>query len=117
MCTWERTKYSQFLNIAASPPVGYDVATITSFDIPCNLCPVVASLLFAGNCFILQQNSTFFDELLYAFIDILGEHCSGSRLNLRLLISGDNLFLIFLEWIGFEVYVVDLPLLLNPVNM
>jgi hypothetical protein len=66
------------LNIAASPPVGHDVTTITSFDIPCNLCPVVAWLLFAGICFILQQNSTFFDELLYGLTDILGEHCSGS---------------------------------------
>ena len=62
--TWDRTTYSQFLNIVASPPVGHDDTTITSFDIPCNLCPVVASLIFAGICIILQQNSTFFDEVL-----------------------------------------------------
>ena len=43
--TRDRTTYSQFLNIAASPPVGHDVITIKSFDIPCNLCPVVALLL------------------------------------------------------------------------
>ncbi len=62
--TQERTTYSQFLNMAASPPVGHDVTTMASFDIPCNLCPVVASLLVAGICFILQRNSTFFDEVL-----------------------------------------------------
>jgi hypothetical protein len=28
------------------------------------LCPVVASLIFACICIILQQNSTFFDEVL-----------------------------------------------------
>ena len=45
--TRDRTTYShQFLNIAASPPVGHDVITIKSFDIPSNLCHVVASLLF-----------------------------------------------------------------------
>ncbi len=53
--TQDRTTYSQVLNITASPPVGHDVITMTSFDIPCNLCPVVASLLLAGICFILQQ--------------------------------------------------------------
>ncbi len=52
------------LSIVASHPVGHDDTTITSFDIPCNLCPVVASLIFAGICIILQQNSTFFDEVL-----------------------------------------------------
>jgi hypothetical protein len=57
--TRDRTTYSQFLNIAASPPVGHDFKTMTSFDIPCYLCPEVASLLFAGICFILEQNSTF----------------------------------------------------------
>ena len=43
--TRDRTTYSHFLNMAASPPVGQDVTTMASFDIPCNLCPVVASLL------------------------------------------------------------------------
>jgi hypothetical protein len=62
--TWDRTTYSQFLNIVASPPVGHDDTTITSFHIPCKLCPVVASLIFAGICIILQQNSTFFDEVM-----------------------------------------------------
>ena len=88
-----RTTYSQFLNIVASSPVGHDDTTITSFDIPCNLCPVVASLIFAGICIILQRNSTFFDEVLERLMEILGEHCSGSSLNFRLLISFDNLFL------------------------
>ncbi len=46
--TRDRMTYSQFLNIAAKPPVGHDVTIIASFDIPCNLWPVVASLLFAG---------------------------------------------------------------------
>ena len=50
--TRDRTTYSQFLNIVASPPVGQDDTTITSFDIPCNLCLVVASLIFAGLCSI-----------------------------------------------------------------
>ena len=52
--TRDRTTYSQFLNIAANPPVGHEVIIITSFDIHCNLCPVVASFLFAGICFILH---------------------------------------------------------------
>jgi hypothetical protein len=47
--TRDRTTYSQFLNIAAKLPVGLDDTIIESFDIPCNLWPVVASLLFAGN--------------------------------------------------------------------
>jgi hypothetical protein len=54
--TWDRITYFQFLNIAASPLVGHAITTMTSFDIPCNLCPVVASLLFAGICLILQRN-------------------------------------------------------------
>jgi hypothetical protein len=78
---------------------------------------VLASLLFAGICFILQRISTFFDELLYGLTDILDEHCSGSSLNFWLLISVENLFLSFYKWIGFEVCMVDLPLLLNPVDM
>ena len=57
--TRDRTTYSQFLNIAAKPPVGHDDTIIASFDIPCNLCPVVASLLFAGICFILHRKATF----------------------------------------------------------
>jgi hypothetical protein len=62
---------------------------------------VVASLLFAEICFILQQNYTFFDELLYGLTVILGEHCSGSSLNFWWLISVDNLFLSFsrVDWI------------------
>ncbi len=46
--TRDSTTYSQFLNIAAIPPVGHDVTTMTSFafDILCNLCPVVASLVW-----------------------------------------------------------------------
>jgi hypothetical protein len=35
--TRDRTTYSQFLN-----PVGHDVTMIASFDIPCNLWPVLA---------------------------------------------------------------------------
>jgi hypothetical protein len=41
--TQDRTTYSQFLNIAAELPVSHDDTMIASFDIPCNLCPVVAS--------------------------------------------------------------------------
>ncbi len=50
--TWDRMTYSQFLNIVAKLPVGHDDTMIASFDIPCKLWPVVASLLFAGICFI-----------------------------------------------------------------
>ena len=57
--TRDRTTYSQFLNIAAKLPVGHDDTIITSFDIPCNLCPVVASLLFAGICSNLHRKATF----------------------------------------------------------
>ncbi len=59
--TRDRTTYSQFLNIAAKLPVGHDDTMIASFDIPRNLCPVVASLLFAGICFILHRKVTFFE--------------------------------------------------------
>ena len=52
--TRDRTTYSQFLNIAANLPVGQDVIIVTSVDIPCNLCPVGASFLFAWICFILH---------------------------------------------------------------
>ncbi len=60
--TQDRMTYSQFLNIAAKLPVGHDNTMIASFDIPCNLCPVVASLLFAGICFVLHQKVTFFED-------------------------------------------------------
>ncbi len=62
-CTQDRTTYSQFLNIAAKRPFGNDDTIIASFDIPCNLWPVVASLLFAGICFILHQMVIFFEDL------------------------------------------------------
>ena len=52
--TLERTTYSQFLN---SPPVGQDEIITTSLLIPCNLCPVVASLEFIGSYCILHLNS------------------------------------------------------------
>ncbi len=61
--TQDRTTYSQFSNIAAKLPVGNDDTMIASYDIPCNLCPVVASLLFAGICFILHRNLTFFEDV------------------------------------------------------
>ncbi len=57
--TRDRTTYSQFLNIAARLPVGHDDTIIASFDIPCNLWPVVASLLFAGICIILHRKTIF----------------------------------------------------------
>ena len=57
MRTRDRTTYSQFLNIAASPPVGHDVPAIASFGIPCNLCPVVASLLF------VREFVSFYNEI------------------------------------------------------
>ncbi len=39
--TQDRTTYSQLLNIATKLPVGHDDTMIASFDIPCNLYPVV----------------------------------------------------------------------------
>ena len=60
--TQDRTTYSHFLNIAAKPPVGHDDTIIASFDIPYNLWPVVASLLFAGICFISHWKVTFFED-------------------------------------------------------
>ncbi len=114
MCTRNRTTYFQFLNIAASPLVGHDVTLMTSFDIPCNMCPVVASLLLAGICFILQH---FFYEILRGLTDIFGEHCSGSSLNFSCSFRLTIYSSVFLEWIGFEVGMVNLPLLLNPVDM
>ncbi len=60
--TQDRTTYSQFSNIAAKLQVGHDDTMIASFDIPCKLCPVVASLLFAGICFILHRKVTLFED-------------------------------------------------------
>ncbi len=60
--TRDRTTYSQCLNIAAKLPVGHDDTIIESFDIPCNLWPVNASLLFAGICIILHQKTVFFED-------------------------------------------------------
>ncbi len=60
--TRDRTTYSQFLNIAAKLPIGHDDTIITSFDIPYNLWPVVAPLLFAGICIILHRNTAFFEN-------------------------------------------------------
>jgi hypothetical protein len=89
--TQDRTTYSQFLNIAAKLPVGPEDTMIASFDIPCNLWPVVASLLFAGICFILHWKVTFFEDAWYCFTDTSGENCCGSSLNLQLIISFANL--------------------------
>ena len=61
--TRDRTTHSQFLNIAAKLLVSHDDTMIASFDIPCNLWPVVASLLFAGICFILHRKATFFEDV------------------------------------------------------
>ncbi len=61
--TQDRTTYSQFLNIAAKPPVGHNDTIIVSFDIPCNLGLVIASLLFAGICFFLHQKFFFFEDV------------------------------------------------------
>ncbi len=60
--TQDRTTYSQFLNIAVKLPVGHDDTIIASFDIPCNLWLVVASLLFAGICIILHRKTIFFED-------------------------------------------------------
>ncbi len=57
--TQVRTTYSHFLNIDAGPQVGHEVTIITTFDIPCNLWPVLASLVLARICFILHWNSIF----------------------------------------------------------
>ena len=83
--TRDRTTYSQFLN-----PVGHDVTMITSFDIPCNLWPVVASLLLAGICLILQLNRIFCLDPTNSLTDTFVENSSGSSLKLRSLKSVDN---------------------------
>ncbi len=67
--TQDRTTYSQFLNIAAKPPVDHDDTIIASFDIPCNLWLVVASLLFAGIRFILHRKVTFFEDAWWCLTD------------------------------------------------
>ncbi len=89
--TQDRTIYSQYLNFAAKLLVGHGNTIIASFDIPCNLWPVVASLLFAGICFILHWKVTFFEDSWWCLTDTLGENYSGSSLNLRLIISFANL--------------------------
>jgi hypothetical protein len=52
--TQDRMTFSQILNIAAKSLVGHDDTIMASFDIPFILWLVVASLLFAGICFILH---------------------------------------------------------------
>ncbi len=89
--TQDRTTYSQFLSIAAKLPVGHDDTMKTSFDIPCNLWLVVASLLFAGICIIWHRKTAFFENAWYCFTVTSGENCSGSSLNLRLISSFANL--------------------------
>jgi hypothetical protein len=74
--TLDRMTYSQFLNIAAKPPVGHDDTIIASFN------PDVVSLLSAGICFILHQKVTFFEDAWWCLTDTSGENCSGSSLNL-----------------------------------
>ena len=81
----DKTTYSQFLN-----PVGHDVTMITSFDIPCNLWPVVASLLLAGICLILQLNRIFCLDPTNSLTDTFVENSSGSSLKLRSFKSVDN---------------------------
>ncbi len=114
--TRDRTTYSQFLNIVASPPVGNDDTTITSFDTPCNLCPVVASLIFSGICIILQQNSTFlmkYYSVWWKFwVSIVPVQDWISGFSFCLIIDSS----IVLGWIG-DVCGVDFSLLLNPVGM
>jgi hypothetical protein len=83
-------QYSQFLN-----PVGHDVTMITSFDIPCNSWPVLAPLVFAGICFILQLNLYFFLDPTNSLTNIFVENSSGSSLNLQSFNSVDNLFFKF----------------------
>ena len=51
--TQERTVYSQFLN---KDPLGQDETMTMSLDVPCNLWPVVASLVFTGNWVIWHVN-------------------------------------------------------------
>ena len=51
--TRDSTVYSQFLN---NPPFGQDEIIMTSFDDPCNLCPVVALLVLTGNWVIRHVN-------------------------------------------------------------
>jgi len=85
--TLERTTYSQFLK---RPPFGHEVTMITSFDIPCNLWPVVASLQFTGNCLILHLNSVFpgasgctltFTTVCHSSVSILNKWWSVSSLS------------------------------------
>ena len=61
--TRDSTTYFQFLKIFDSPPVGYEDTIITSFDIPCNLWPVVPSLEFAGIWCILHWNIFFLKDV------------------------------------------------------
>ncbi len=74
--TQDRTTYSQFLNVPAKPLVSHEDTIIASFDIPCKLWPVVASLQFAGICFILHWKVTahpilFFFLLSLSCVDLL----------------------------------------------
>ncbi len=75
--------------------IAHDVTIITSFAIPCNLWPVLASFVFAGICFILHLNWIFFFDPSNSLTDTFVENSSGSSLNIRSFNSVDNLFFKF----------------------
>ncbi len=91
VCTWDRTAYSLFLNIDARQPVGHDETIISSFDIPCNLWPVLASLVLAGICFILHWNSFILIDVWIFLTDTIVKNDLGSSLNFQSFISVDSL--------------------------
>ncbi len=75
--TWDRTTYSQFLNIDA---VGHDATIMTSFDIPCTLWPEVPSVVwlefdsfYIGSQYLLLMCHIFWQILLLRMTQAL-EH-------------------------------------------
>jgi hypothetical protein len=80
--------------------LAYYLTIMTSFDMPCNLWPVVASLVLAGICLILHQKSKFVFDVSCFLTDTFVENDSGSSLNLHLrsFISADSVLVNLLRY-------------------
>ena len=61
--------------------LGYDVTMRTSFVVPCNLCPVLASLRFTGSCVVQQIKLIIVSAIWWVFTLTFGEFVSGFIVN------------------------------------
>ena len=87
------TIHSHFLAHPVIPSLGQYVIIMSSFNIPCSLRPVVASLGFTGNCIISHLNTTVVLDIWWGRTFTSGLNPSGSIPNLwfstRALLGGE----------------------------